>query len=93
MGLKTTFAAATLTLSLLSTTNALALPTDGSVRLAPTYPERPVPQIGDSSQRVLSYYGEPAKKINSASSGAEVWDYGTFRLFMHNDRVAFSRVW
>jgi len=93
MGFKTTFSAVTLAISLLGGSNAMALPTDGSVKLAPSYPERPVPQIGDSSQLVLSYYGAPATKISSDNEGAEVWDYGTFRLFIHNDKVAFSRVW
>ena len=92
MGFKTTLAAATLSLSLLGTSSVMALPTDGSVRLAPSYPERPVPQVGDSSRDVLSFYGAPAKKISS-NNGAEVWDYGTFRLFMQDDKVVFSRVW
>jgi len=93
MGFKTTLAAATLSLSLLGTSNVMALPNDSNVRLAPTYPERPVPQVGDSTQHVLSFYGAPAKKISSKNAGAEVWDYGTFRLFMQDDKVAFSRVW
>jgi len=93
MGFKTTLAAATLSISLLGTSNVMALPTDGSVRLAPSYPERPVPQVGDSTEYVLSFYGAPAKKISSKNDGAEVWDYGTFRLFMHDNKVAFSRVW
>lgn len=93
MRFNTTFAALTFAISLIGTTNAMALPTDGSVRLAPSYPERPVPQIGDSSQHVLGYYGAPAKKIRSKNAGAEVWDYGTFRVFMQDDKVAFSRVW
>lgn len=93
MGSKLTFAAAALALTIVGSSGAMALPTDGSVRLAPSYPERPVPQIGDSSQLVLSYYGSPAKKIAGNNQGTEVWDYGTFRLFMHNDKVAFSRVW
>ena len=93
MRFKTTIAAVTFAISLLGTSNAMALPTDGSVRLAPSYPERPVPQIGDSSQHVLGYYGAPAKKISSRNAGAEVWDYGTFRVFMQDNKVAFSRVW
>lgn len=93
MGIKTTFAAVSLAISLLGTSNAMALPADGSVRLAPSYPERPVPQVGDSSQFVLSYYGTPAKKITTNNAGAEMWDYGTFRLFMQDNQVAFSRVW
>lgn len=93
MGTKLTFAAATLALSIIGSTSAIALPADGSVRLAPSYPERPVPQIGDSSQLVLNYYGSPAKKINGNNAGVEVWDYGTFRLLMQDDKVAFSRVW
>lgn len=93
MALKTTFAAITLSISLLGTTHAMALPTDGSVRLAPSYPGRPVPQIGDSSQHVLNYFGAPAKKMSGANDGTEVWDYGTFRLLIQNDKVAFSRVW
>jgi len=92
MGTKTTLAAVTLVVSLLSSSNALALPTDGSVRLAPSYPERPVPQVGDSSQQVLGFYGSPSRKIDS-NNGTEVWDYGTFRLFMRDNKVAFSRVW
>jgi hypothetical protein len=90
MGFKTTFAAVAVS-TLLFTTNAMALPTDGSVRLAPSYPERPVPQIGDSREYVLNYYGEPARTLYS--NDAEVWDYGTFRVFLQNDKVAFSRVW
>lgn len=79
--------------SLFSMTNAVALPTDGSVQLAPSYPERPVPQIGDSTQLVLTYYGQPAKIIASDNTSSEVWDYGTFRLLVLDNKVAYSRVW
>ena len=61
-------------------------------KLAPTYPGRPVPTKGTSKQEVLASIGAPPSKL-PGTAGAEVWDYGTFRVFFKNDKVAFTNVW
>ncbi len=60
--------------------------------LAPTYPGRPVPTKGTSKQEVLASIGAPPSKL-PGTAGSEVWDYGTFRVFFKNDKVAFTNVW
>ena len=63
-----------------------------AVDLAPTYPDRPVPVRGTSKQEVLATIGSPPSKL-PGTSGDEVWDYGTFRVFFNQEVVAFTRVW
>ncbi len=86
----TLLAASTLLASTLVSTAVQALPE--SVNLAPSYPERPVPRIGADRKSVVEALGEPARRI-AGSGDAEVWDYGTFRVFFKGDNVAFTRVW
>lgn len=63
------------------------------VRLAPHYPERPVPPRGTHRSVVLEMFGSPAITLTDAGNGSDVWDYGTFRVFFVNDEVKFARVW
>ncbi len=67
-------------------------PDSGPIAQAPHYPERPVPARGAFKATVASDHGQPANKI-SGQSGSEVWDYGTFRVFFHNEQVAFTKPW
>ncbi len=62
------------------------------VNLAPSYPDRPIPQRGEDRQQVLDTVGKPAAK-QAGIGDSEVWDYGTFRVFFKGDTVAFTRVW
>lgn len=64
----------------------------GPTNLAPSYSERPIPEHGASKADVLADLGQPPLRI-PGSAGAEVWDYGTFRVFFQNEAVAFTRVW
>ena len=64
----------------------------GPIARAPHYPERPVPARGAFKTAVASDHGQPANKI-SGQSGSEIWDYGTFRVFFHNEQVAFTKPW
>jgi hypothetical protein len=60
-------------------------------RLAPTYPDRPIPARGMNMQQVLAAVGEPATRMTGSKS--EVWDYGTYRVMFTDDKVAFTQVW
>jgi len=84
-------AAAALVLVTATGSNALAT-TPGSVNLAPSYSERWVPATGASRQTVLEKAGTPTRK-QFGTNNAEVWDYGTFRVFFYGEKVAFTRVW
>lgn len=64
----------------------------GPMKLAPSYPERPVPARGMSRDMVVADLGQPANRLAGTAS-SEVWDYGTFRVFFHQDQVAFTKVW
>lgn len=66
--------------------------TGGPLKLAPSYPERPVPTRGMSRDMVVADLGQPAKRL-AGNAGSEVWDYGTFRVFFHGEQVAFTKVW
>ncbi len=63
------------------------------VRMAPSYPERPVPPRGTHRSVVLEMFGHPAVALTDADNGSDVWDYGTFRIFFVDDEVEFARVW
>lgn len=66
--------------------------TSGPTKLAPSYPQRPVPAYGMTRQTVVATHGQPANRL-AGTAGSEVWDYGTFRVFFQNDNVAFTKVW
>lgn len=65
---------------------------DGPLKLAPSYEDRPVPTRGMSRDMVVADLGQPANRL-AGSAGSEVWDYGTLRVFFHNEAVAFTKVW
>lgn len=72
--------------------NASYTPESGPVSYAPSYSERPVPARGETQETVVAELGQPPHRL-PGNAGNEVWDYGTFRVFFQNEKVAFTRVW
>ncbi len=63
----------------------------------PHTPEaRPVPAVGTTQAMVVEQFGQPTSGIASQLFGAtriDVWDFGTFRVFMRDGKVLESRRW
>jgi hypothetical protein len=92
--MKTTLAAVLLVSSTVLSSGVQAnTPVSDGVRMAPSYPERPVPPRGTHRTVVLEMFGHPAIALTDADTGSDVWDYGTFRVFFVDDEVEFARVW
>ena len=91
--MKHTIAASILASSLLVVGAQANTDVADGVRMAPSYPERPVPPRGTHRSVVLEMFGSPAITLTDAENGSDVWDYGTFRVFFVDDEVEFARVW
>lgn len=63
----------------------------------PHTPEsRPVPGVGMSGTEVLANYGQPTSGLvveGGGNTGLGVWEFGTFRVFLHGGQVVLSRRW
>lgn len=57
---------------------------------------RPVPAIGTAEADVIATFGQPTRGIATQDFGnarIDVWDFGTFRVFLRDGKVIDSRRW
>ncbi len=75
--------------TLLIATQAIACELHSSGLLQNSFAEFHLPAVGVSKSDLTRIYGKPLRQL-SGFDGSDIWDYGSFRVFLKDDSVTFA---
>ncbi len=83
---------AVIAVTLVHSTHATACELHDNLTLQNSFGDFHLPSVGDNATNIVRVYGEPLRKLNGIN-GLNVWDYGSFRVMLKNNRVTFAGMW